>query len=204
MTEKFKAFLSRHNLAANTIRPYVWTVTFFLKKYGEVTRKNLLVYKGFLMERYKPQTVNLRIQALNKYLEFIKKGKLRLKFVKVQQKNFLDNVISDADPKEERFAGSTYRSGFRKKLSHGSPPDASIPAISFSTIWARGSRPEELPSSSKFSQRNTASTRQWSIPTRSGIASPKTFSSASRCLRILSDRASSPYHPGSGTVAAAK
>lgn len=97
MTEKFKAFLSRHNLAVNTIRSYVWTVTFFLKKYGEVTRKNLLAYKGFLMERYKPQTVNLRIQALNKYLEFIKKEKLRLKFVKVQQKNFLDNVISDAD-----------------------------------------------------------------------------------------------------------
>lgn len=97
MIAKFKSFLSRQNLAANTIRSYVWTATFFLERYGEMNRKNLLAYKGCLVERYKPQTVNLRIQALNKYLEFTKKENLKLKFVKVQQKNFLENVISDAD-----------------------------------------------------------------------------------------------------------
>lgn len=46
------------------------------------------------MEFFKPKTVNLRIQAMNKYLG---KEKLRLKAVKVQQKNFLKNVISNAD-----------------------------------------------------------------------------------------------------------
>ena len=51
------------------------------------------------MEHFKPQTVNLRLQGINKYLEFIKKDRLRMKFVKVQQKNFLENVISDADYK---------------------------------------------------------------------------------------------------------
>ena len=51
------------------------------------------------MERFKPQTVNLRLQGINKYLEFIKKDNLKLKFVKVQQKNYLENVISDADYK---------------------------------------------------------------------------------------------------------
>lgn len=56
-------------------------------------------YKGFLVETYKPQTVNLRLQAINKYLEFTKQEKLKLKFVKVQQKNFLENVISNADYK---------------------------------------------------------------------------------------------------------
>lgn len=39
------------------------------------------------------------IQAINKYLEFLKKDKLRLSAVKIQQKNFLENVISDADYK---------------------------------------------------------------------------------------------------------
>jgi len=34
---------------------------------------------------------------LNKYLEFIKKGKLKLQAVKFQQKTFLENVISNAD-----------------------------------------------------------------------------------------------------------
>lgn len=42
-------------------------------------------------------TVNLRIQGINKYLEFIKKDKDKLKFVKIQQKTYLENVISNAD-----------------------------------------------------------------------------------------------------------
>ena len=49
------------------------------------------------MEHYKPKTVNLRLQAINSYLEFIGEGKSVLKFIKVQQKNFLENVISNAD-----------------------------------------------------------------------------------------------------------
>ncbi len=57
----------------------------------------MLAYKGYLLEFYKPKTVNLRIQAINKYLEYLKKERLQLKFVKVQQKNFLENVISNAD-----------------------------------------------------------------------------------------------------------
>jgi integrase len=62
-----------------------------------MSTENLLAYKGFLLERYKPKTVNLRIQAINKYLEFLGKDKLQLKFIKVQQKSFLENVVSNAD-----------------------------------------------------------------------------------------------------------
>ena len=43
------------------------------------------------------KTVNLRIQAINTYLKFIKKDNLRLSLLKLQQKNFLENVISEAD-----------------------------------------------------------------------------------------------------------
>ena len=56
-------------------------------------------YIESIMETYKPKTVNLRIQAINKYLDFIKKSNFRLSPVKIQQKNFLENVISDADYK---------------------------------------------------------------------------------------------------------
>lgn len=99
MVTKFKAFLSKSDLAKNTITSYVWTVNHFLTIYGEVTKKNLLAYKGYLVENFKPQTVNLRLQGINKYLEFSKLDKWKLKFVKVQQKNFLENVISNADYK---------------------------------------------------------------------------------------------------------
>lgn len=99
MITKFKDYLAKTNLAKNTVASYVWTVNYFLSHYGEVNKKNLLAYKGYLVENFKPQTVNLRLQGLNKYLEFIKQDKLKVKFVKVQQKNFLENVISDADYK---------------------------------------------------------------------------------------------------------
>ena len=99
MITQFKAYLAKTNLAENTITSYVWTVTYYLEHYKEVNKKNLLAYKGYLVENFKPQTVNLRLQAVNKFLEFSKQEKLRMKFVKAQQKNFLENVISDADYK---------------------------------------------------------------------------------------------------------
>ena len=97
MVQKFQAFLEKSDLSENTVASYVWTVNHFLSNYGEINKENLLAYKGFLMEHFRPQTVNLRLQGINKYLEFIRKDKLKLKFIKVQQKNFLENVISDAD-----------------------------------------------------------------------------------------------------------
>lgn len=99
MITQFKAYLAKNNLAENTITSYVWTVTYYLEHYKDVNKKNLLAYKGYLVENFKPQTVNLRLQAVNKFLEFSKQEKLRMKFVKAQQKNFLENVISDADYK---------------------------------------------------------------------------------------------------------
>lgn len=99
MVTKFKDYLVKNNLTENTVRSYEWTVKYFSEHYPIVNKKNLLAYKGYLVENFKPQTVNLRLQAINKYLEFTKQEKLKLKFVKVQQKNFLENVISDADYK---------------------------------------------------------------------------------------------------------
>ena len=99
MVTTFQKHLAKTNLAPNTIASYVWTVNYFFEHYKEVNKKNLLAYKGFLVENFKPQTVNLRLQAINKFLEYSKQEKLKVKFVKVQQKNFLENVISDADYK---------------------------------------------------------------------------------------------------------
>ena len=99
MVNKFQSFLAKSDLAKNTVQSYVWTVSHFISNYGDFNKENLLAYKGFLVEHFKPQTVNLRLQGINKYLEFIKQDKLKLRFIKVQQKNFLENVISNADYK---------------------------------------------------------------------------------------------------------
>ena len=68
-----------------------------LDQYDEVTLKNLRAYKVWLIESYKPKTVNLRLRAMNCYLESIGKDKWKQPFVRVQQKAFLENVISEAD-----------------------------------------------------------------------------------------------------------
>ena len=97
MVEKFKDFLVQSNMAENTITAYIYAVNEFKSKYKDLTKKNLLLYKTYLIETFKPKTVNLRIQALNKYLDYIRKPQLKLKSVKVQQKTYLENVISNAD-----------------------------------------------------------------------------------------------------------
>ena len=94
---EFRDWLKQSNLSENTIKSYSKSVEQFFSQYEKVTKKNLLSFKGYLMERYKPKTVNLRLQAMNRYLEYIGKDNYRMKFVKVQQQNFLENVISDAD-----------------------------------------------------------------------------------------------------------
>lgn len=84
-------------MAENTISAYLYALKEFDYRHKELNKKNLLVYKTYLIESFKPKTVNLRIQAVNKYLDFIGKSKLRLKSVKVQQRSYLENVISNAD-----------------------------------------------------------------------------------------------------------
>ena len=97
MVEKFKEYLTHSNMAKNTVSAYIYAVNDFNSRHKELTMKNLLLYKTYLIETFKPKTVNLRIQALNKYLEYLRKPRLRLKSVKVQQRTYLENVISNAD-----------------------------------------------------------------------------------------------------------
>lgn len=99
MVTKFQKNLEKNDLSKSTIRSYVWTINHFTTRYEKIDRENMLAYKGWLIENFKPQTVNLRLQALNKFLEFTGKERLKIKFVKVQQKNFLENVVSNADYK---------------------------------------------------------------------------------------------------------
>ena len=93
----FEQFLRKENLSTNTVDAYCWTAEYFIQHFGTAASETLLAYKGYLMENFKPKTVNLRIQAINKYLEFLGLTQLRLKSVKIQHKNFLENVISNAD-----------------------------------------------------------------------------------------------------------
>ena len=95
--EKFERHLRDSNLSENTISSYMFAIKQYGQQYDDVTQKKLREYKMWLIENYKPKTVNLRLRALNCYLESIGKEKLKLPFVRVQQKSYLENVISEAD-----------------------------------------------------------------------------------------------------------
>ena len=94
---KFERHLRETNLSENTISSYMFAIKQFSEQYDEATRKNLRDYKVWLIESYKPKTVNLRLRAINCYLESEGKEKWKMPFVRVQQKAFLENVISEAD-----------------------------------------------------------------------------------------------------------
>lgn len=97
MENKYEKFLRQSNMAKNTISAYLYALREFNGLYKSLNKDNLLLYKTFLIENYSAKTVNLRIQAINKYLQFVGKLDMRLKSVKVQQRSYLENVISNAD-----------------------------------------------------------------------------------------------------------
>lgn len=94
---EFEKYLQNTNLSENTIKSYLFATKQFREQYGSVTKKNLKSYKVWLIENFKPKTVNLRLRAINFYLEFLGKNDWKIPFVRVQQKAFLENVISEAD-----------------------------------------------------------------------------------------------------------
>ena len=105
--ENYAAFLRKTNKSENTVTSYLYAARQFTTLYGEVTKQNVRLYKTYLVENFKPKTVNIRLLALNGYAVSIGKPELKLRLVRIQQKPFLENVISNED--------YTY---FKKKLNN--------------------------------------------------------------------------------------
>lgn len=97
MLKPFEKYLRETNLSENTIKSYLCALKLFCASYDKITKHNLNAYKVYLIENYKPKTVNLRLRAINCFLDSIGKPNLKNTFVKVQQKSYLENVISEAD-----------------------------------------------------------------------------------------------------------
>lgn len=89
--------LKKRGLSEHTIRSYSFALRQFYSLYPELSFENRKLYKLFLLEHYKPQTVNLRIQALNAFHEYQNGGSGHISMVKLQQKNYFEHVISKAD-----------------------------------------------------------------------------------------------------------
>lgn len=102
--EYFRDFLHKRGAAENTVDSYLTSVRHYHSLYCDITVEHLQAYKEWLMEHYKPNTVNTRIYGMNQYviaLQAVEHGSLltpyKLPSVKHQQKPFLNNVISRRD-----------------------------------------------------------------------------------------------------------
>lgn len=96
-SKNFEKKLREENYAPNTILAYLYAVQDFFVRYGTLNKENVLRYKTFLMENYKPRTVNLRIRGVNKYLEFTGHPELSAQVVRIPRSSFLENVITNED-----------------------------------------------------------------------------------------------------------
>ena len=65
MIEEFERHLRGTNLSENTISSYLFALRQYSSQYDGITKKNLRAYKVWLIENYKPKTVNLRLRAIN-------------------------------------------------------------------------------------------------------------------------------------------
>lgn len=97
MNNAFETYMENQHLSKNTITSYMFAVRQYYNRYEELDNHSLRDYKVFLIENYKPQTVNLRLRAINCYLEYQHREEWKLPAVKTQQKPFLENIISEAD-----------------------------------------------------------------------------------------------------------
>jgi len=92
----------------NTIKQYKYSLKTYENEVGKIINKqNLKKYKEILLSKRKPKTVNVRIAGIIKFIKFYadyKKDKryeeIIIKNVKMQNKTYLNNVISLEEFKE--------------------------------------------------------------------------------------------------------
>lgn len=91
----FEEYLLAREYASNTISSYLFAAKQLEQNKSPITNQLLLEHKEWLVSSFAPKTANNRIGAINVYLDFLGYNGIRLKGVKVQQKPFLNNVISN-------------------------------------------------------------------------------------------------------------
>ena len=104
--EEFQNYLRKNHLSQNTIVSYSAGVRLFFRLFSELTPENTGLYRSWLIKHYSPSTVNQRIFAINRFVRFVSEiseddrllfDGYHLHAVKLQQKSFLDAIISNED-----------------------------------------------------------------------------------------------------------
>ena len=91
--------LAKLGFSKDTVASYTFAVGQMFSVCGvQASQKTLVEYKEWLLSQgLKPSAVNSRISGVNKYVEMLGKPGWKVKQVKLQQRTFVDNIISQAD-----------------------------------------------------------------------------------------------------------
>lgn len=81
----------------NTIDGYIRSVKIFYQKYNNISKENMLNFKKWQLEKWKPKTAHNRIVALNQYCIFLNHPEYCVKGVKIHNSTAIENVITEAE-----------------------------------------------------------------------------------------------------------
>ncbi|MDR2446515.1 MAG: tyrosine-type recombinase/integrase [Treponema sp.] len=97
----YKEWLNQREKSKLTIRKNVRDIVKFRVFYGKslemITKQDILRYKDHLIKKYKPASVNSYLISVNNFLKFTNQDSLRVKTVKIQRRNSLDNVLTEEE-----------------------------------------------------------------------------------------------------------
>lgn len=96
--DKYKLWLLEKEISQNTIKNYFASIKLYFSMYQEINKENMINYKNFLIQKYKPKTVCIRLTGMFSYIDYIGLGNdVKVKMPRLQTQMFVENVISDEE-----------------------------------------------------------------------------------------------------------
>ena len=111
--EQFLDFLKKEEKSEATISKYAYELQMFLQFLGkrEIGKELMIQYRTYLSSRYRPQTVNGKLSAVNAFLKFTGLYEYRVKFLKVQRRAYIDETRELTQKEYERLMETAGRQG---------------------------------------------------------------------------------------------
>lgn len=133
--EEFRDYLYERENAQATIQKYVTDIRTLFRYLGEnrtLDKQRLLAYKEWLLEGYAVNSVNSILAALNRFLEFLGLGSMRVRRIRVQKSLFLQEERELTRKEYQKLLETAYAAG-KYQL-----------ALCMETIFSTGVRVSEL------------------------------------------------------------
>lgn len=92
--EAFREYLMEKERSENTIDNYITSVSIFFKKHDTLSKKNMLDFKRWQLDQWKPKTANNRVVAMNQYCIFAGHPECCVKGIRIHQSSSVENVIT--------------------------------------------------------------------------------------------------------------